>query len=119
MNAVLQRIVVACVEVDAMADFYRAVLDTPFERVDAGPFHLYNGDLGGVGICLLPAGVAGIEADENRHQLTITVDALEPVIDQATAHGGSLLDDITERGDTRSCSVRDPDGNSLEFVEGS
>ncbi|MGM0554980.1 MAG: VOC family protein [Myxococcota bacterium] len=117
MSASLQRIVIACNQIDAMADFYEAVLDCPFEKVDCGEFHFYDGRLGGLALRLFPANIAGIDADENRHQLMFGVESLETVLERGISRGGELQGDIAENGEQRRCCLTDPDGNTVEFVE--
>jgi predicted enzyme related to lactoylglutathione lyase len=116
MSASLQRIVIACNQIDAMADFYEAVLDGPFEKVDCGEFLFYDGQLDDLALRLFPANIAGIDADENRHQLMFAVESLEAVIERGTSRGGEMQGDMAEDGERRVCCLVDPDGNTVEFV---
>lgn len=99
---------IAADRIDAMADFYRRVFGAVLEPRRADDFVLYVGTCAGVRLQLCPKALAGIEATQNLHQLTIAVPNVGATIELAIQHGGSALGES---------AIRDPDGNSIELVQ--
>lgn len=97
----------AATNLDAMATFYQRVFGATLRKREMGGFTLYTGEFAGIQLQLCPKALAGIEATQNRHQLTIAVDDVSATIKLAQQHGGSAVDEST---------IRDPDGNSIELV---
>ena len=73
-----------------------------------GDFPLYVGTCGELQLQLCPRELAGIDAEQNRHQLTIAVADVAATIELAKQHGGQAIDES---------AVRDPDGNSIELAK--
>jgi predicted enzyme related to lactoylglutathione lyase len=61
--------------------------------------------------------IARAKAGQNRHQLRFTVKDVAATLRNALANGGTLLNDTTEQAGAKIASVRDPDGNSIEFIQ--
>lgn len=90
-----------------MAAFYQRVFNAGLRERQVGAFALFVGDFAGVRLTLCPKALAGIDATQNIHQLTIAVADVEATIALAEQHGGSALGES---------AVRDPDGNSIELI---
>jgi catechol 2,3-dioxygenase-like lactoylglutathione lyase family enzyme len=105
----LAGLTIAVLNLEAMAEFYGRVFGAMLDRREVGGgFALYAGRFaGGISLQLCPKGLAGIEASQNLHQLTIEVDDVAATVVLATRYGGSALG---------ASAVRDPDGNSIELV---
>ena len=104
-------ITLATTETEAMAAFYAGVFAAALEPVAAYGTTLYRGALAGLPLVLCPNTIAGVVAEQSRHQLTLRVARLAPLLDLVAAHGGRVL----ARGGA-SATVSDPDGNTLELV---
>jgi catechol 2,3-dioxygenase-like lactoylglutathione lyase family enzyme len=100
---------IAVTDLDSMARFYVQVFGARLSRREMGRFALFVGELTSLRLQLCPKELAGIEATQNRHQLTIAVDDVSATIALAQQHGGSKIDEST---------IRDPDGNSIELTRG-
>lgn len=113
----LERITIAAVDMTAMHDFYSKVLLINFDVQTVMQHPVYQGVFDGLGVLLIPAAIAGIEATENRHQLELRVDSLEEVITVAQMFGGTMMDEVVEDSGMISAGILDPDGNSLVFKQ--
>ena len=118
MQARIVGLTIAVTQGDAMADFYSRVFGASFSKRLVGSFELYQGTLGQMNILLCPRELAGIEADQNRHQLTFAIDDVAKTYAVALSAGGSSIEPPNTGPDGRTtASVRDPDGNSIELVQ--
>ncbi len=113
----LAGLTLATTQMDAMRAFYAQVFQIQFEEVTMSGRSLYSGDWGGLKLLLCPADLAGIQADQNRHQFDIVVFDLSKTIEQALLHGGMQLGEITEDEKAWSVGMYDPDKNSLVFKQ--
>jgi len=105
-------------DVPAMVAFYNSVFESDLKPWSAFGATLYRGTLGGVGLQLCPNEVAGVVAEQNRHQLRFQVPNLDAMLARVQAAGGALHGDLTQEGNKRLAAVEDPDGNTLELIEG-
>jgi predicted enzyme related to lactoylglutathione lyase len=113
----LTDLTLATTDTPGMVAFYNAVFDAGLEPVAAYGTTLYRGRLAGLGLLLCPNEIAGVDAQQNRHQLRFHVARLDEVIARAQATGGSLKGEIGEDRGRRLAAVVDPDGNTMELVE--
>jgi predicted enzyme related to lactoylglutathione lyase len=100
-----------------MVDFYQSVFGMNLHPIDVSGVTLFHGKLSGVDVMLCPHEIAGINAEQNRHQLKFQVSNLSHAVNLALGNGGSLLNSVTETEGKFAAAVRDPDGNSIEFEE--
>jgi len=111
------RIVIAATRVEEMATFYGAALGWRFEPTPAYGTTLYRAEQGGLSITLCPNSVAGVVAEQSRHQVTFGVAdvaaALARIVDAGHTAGEPEHD---ARGAVRAQLV-DPDGNTVELAE--
>jgi catechol 2,3-dioxygenase-like lactoylglutathione lyase family enzyme len=78
---------------------------------------LYQGKLGGISLLLCPNEIARAEAKQNRHQWRFAVNDVAETMRLALANGATLLNEVSVHEGAKIASVRDPDGNSIEFVQ--
>ena len=71
-----------------------------------------------MGLQLCPNDIANVVAEQNRHQLRFQVADLDAMLARVQAAGGALHGDMTQEGGKRLAAVEDPDGNTLELIEG-
>lgn len=113
----LHQLTLAAVDMDAMVRFYDHVLGTNLRPFPAFGTTLWRGELAGVNLLLCPNEIAGVDARQSRHQLLIAVPDLRAAAGLATANGGSADSPQKSAGRT-TLVVRDPDGNTIELIEG-
>ncbi len=104
MAAKIDKVTIAVKNMDAMAAFYTKALGAELKKI--GP--TVTGRLGDVKLLLCPREIAGVTAEQNTIQLRFVVRDLAKTMTAALDAGGEKIDDV---------SVRDPDGNSIEFAE--
>ena len=114
----LTQITLAAFDVHEMVHFYSAVFDCDFQEFEAFGEKLYKGNMAGFDLLICPSHIAGIQAEQNRHQLKFSVRNIERTMDGALEAGGTVLNEVTEdHQGFRIAAVRDPDGNSIEFEQ--
>ena len=114
----LTQIAIAATNVEEMVAFYNEVMDANLTAVPAfGDMVFHTGALAGLNIVLVPNGIAGVNAEQNRQQLRFTVTHVEKMAQKATESGGSLQDDIQVTPEGKMATVVDPDGNTIELFE--
>lgn len=112
----LDHITLATTHTAAMVTFYNNVFAANLVPVPAYGSTLHRGSVAGIDLLLCPNEIAGVEAEQNRHQLRFRVPNLAQVLVRVQAAGGTI--DADQSGDqTGRAAVRDPDGNTLEFVQ--
>ena len=82
----ISELVIACFNLEGMLAFYKNVFGIPFEEIKIPQGIIYNGFIDEIQITLCPADMAGIEAKDNRHQLTILVDDIKKTLDIMLKH---------------------------------
>lgn len=114
----LTRISMAVTDMDKMVAFYNGVLEANLTAVPAfGDMGFYVGSILGIEVMMVPNGIAGVHAQQNRQQLRITVSNLDVIAQKVIDHGGSLQDDIQVTPEGKLAAAVDPDGNTIEFLE--
>ncbi len=112
----IDRITIAVTHMKEVVEFYNAVFDSELKPI-AGLEGFYSGKLGGFDMLLCPNEIAGVVAEQNRHQFRFVVGDLDAVLSKGRAMGGILIDDAQANGTSKSQGMRDPDGNSMEFIQ--
>lgn len=124
----IRQITLATTDTQAMVHFYNAVLASGLTGFAAYGTTLYRGRLEGTDLLLCPNDIAGVVAEQSRHQFTIGVPDLSTALRAVEETRGSVEDIRREdstgesEGDTgtgkpTSASLRDPDGNTIELVQ--
>ncbi len=113
----LKKIVIASVETEKMVRFYNGVFASGLEPFEAFGTVLYRGQLAGIELLLCPNEFLGIKAEKNRQQLSFVVDDLEAVLENVQRYGGEKVGEIQQNAEGGVCGVKDPDGNTIEFVD--
>ncbi len=113
----LKKIIIASVETEKMVRFYNGVFASGLEPFDAFGTVMYRGQLAGIELLFCPNEILGIEAEKNRQQLSFEVNDLETTVADVQRYGGEKAGEIQEHPDGRVCGVKDPDGNTIEFVD--
>ena len=118
----IHRITMAVSDMQKMVQFYNAVFAsnlTPFTPAlfeEQGAV-FYRGSLAGVNLLMCPNEIAGVEAVTNRQQFNFAVDDVFAVMRIALTSGGEQIDGPRIVEGVITASVRDPDGNSIEFIQ--
>jgi catechol 2,3-dioxygenase-like lactoylglutathione lyase family enzyme len=113
----LVHITLATTNMPAMKKFYDAVFGASLQAQEMFGTTLYQGTLGGISLLLCPNEIARAKAEQNRHQLRFTVKDIAATMRLALASGATLLNEISDHDGAKIASVRDPDGNSIEFLQ--
>ena len=114
----IERMTVAVNRMAEMVRFYNAVFDAglePFGPEGAVRFH--RGKLDGKTLIFCPNTIAEVDAQQNRQQFHFAVEDVDHVMQQALNNGGQEYTPLQDNGQTRSASVADPDGNTMEFIQ--
>jgi predicted enzyme related to lactoylglutathione lyase len=111
----LVQIDMAVVHMDKMVNFYTTVVGAKLEGHDMQGMKLYSGTMLGMPLVMAPNEIAGVVAEQSRHQFEIMVSDIEAVAANATAAGGNLRDGIQTDGKVKTLVVEDPDGNTVIF----
>jgi predicted enzyme related to lactoylglutathione lyase len=116
----ITRITLVANNLPAMLKFYNTVFETKLEPTaafGAGAPALYQGRLAGVNLLLCPNEIAKVKAEQNRHQLRLSVSDLAETLKRVRNAGGTVDGQITEAAGERLVAVRDPDGNTIELTQ--
>jgi predicted enzyme related to lactoylglutathione lyase len=114
----IERITFAVNDVKKMVAFYNTVFDAGLKTFPAfDNFEFASGKLGGLDLLMCPNEIARVDAQQNRHQFRFAVEDLARVIAAVREAGGESLGDIQMEGDAKLWSARDPEGNTIEFIQ--
>ena len=114
MTVQLTKMTLATTRTDEMVKFYDVLFDTQFQPREIQGVTFYNGRLGGIPILICPNEIAGVEAEQSRHQLAIQVADLQALLQKIESAGGSIETPVTEP--MTMAILREPDGNTLEVM---
>ena len=92
-----------------MVRFYNALFGTQLQATEAYGTTLYHGTLAGIPLVVCPNEIAGVEAEQSRHQLTLRVADLAALLGLVETNGGIIDTPIVDDSTTRAI-LRDPDG---------
>jgi predicted enzyme related to lactoylglutathione lyase len=114
----LAKITIVTTNTPAMIQFYNAVFSAGLQSTAAFGTEVYRGRIAGMDFMLCPNAVVGIQAQKNRQQLRFRVPNLETLAERIVRYGGSLSTSIEMESDgSLYVAGRDPDGNTIEFVQ--
>jgi len=98
-----------------MVAFYDTLFGTRLQAVKAFGATLYHGTLAGIPLVICPNEIAGVEAKQSRHQLTLRVADLLGLLQLVEIAGGGIHTSVAES--IISAILRDPDGNTIEVIQ--
>jgi len=118
----IQNITLAVTHMPEMVAFYDAVFAN-LKPLGDGP--LYKGTFAGQVLVICPNDIAGVKAEQNRHQFRLAVPNLFrlavpnlPALQQTVLDsGGQIINRGKDADGKPIIGVRDPDGNTYEFVQ--
>jgi predicted enzyme related to lactoylglutathione lyase len=111
----LTQMTLATTHMPEMVRFYNVLFAAELQPTEAFEMTLYRGTLAGIPLLLCPNAIAGVEAEQSRHQLAIRVADLITLLELVETAGGSLETPITDS--MTSAILRDPDGNTIEITQ--
>ena len=95
-----------------MVKFYDILFGTGLQSNEAYGTVLYYGVLAGISLTICPNEIAGVQAEQSRHQLAFRVADLAVILSQVEAAGGSIETPMSDA--LTQAILRDPDGNTIE-----
>ena len=98
-----------------MVKFYDILFGTNLQAMEAYGTTLYHGTLAGIPLVICPNEVAGVEAEQSRHQLAFQVDDLPALLQNVENAGGAIQTPVSDSS-TRAI-LKDPDGNTIEVIQ--
>lgn len=114
----IDRITIAITKMDAMVAFYNGLFDAGLQPLEPmNGFQFYRGKLAGIDLLFCPNEIAEVVAERNRHQFRFVVNDVDALRLKAVQLGGSTLDDESVTPTTKSGSVSDPEGNTIELMQ--
>lgn len=111
----LTQMTLATTRTTEMVKFYNALFGTELQLTEAYGTTLYNGSLAGVPLVICPNEIAGVQAEQSRHQLAFRVADLAAILSQVESAGGSIETPMSDP--LAQAILRDPDGNTIEVIE--
>lgn len=109
------KITMAITNMEAMVRFYESVFDTKLEPFEAMGERFYQGRLLGCVVLFCPNRIAGVVAEQNRHQFDLLTDQIDAVVQRAVSAGGTARDG-TNAG-AKTATITDPDGNTMVIIQ--
>ena len=111
----LTQMTLATTRTSEMVKFYDTLFGTEFQPTEAYGTTLYRGTLAGIPLLLCPNEIAGVQAEQSRHQLALRVADLSDFLQLVETAGGTLETPMTDS--MTSAVLRDPDGNTVEISQ--
>ena len=111
----LAQMTLATTRTPEMVKFYDTLFGTALQATEMYATTLYRGSLAGIPLILCPNEIAGVEAEQSRHQLTLRVADLSSLLHMVETAGGSIESPIKDT--LTSAILRDPDGNTIEVIQ--
>ena len=118
MNSIfpqLAKITLATTRTVEMVRFYDMLFDTQLQAKEIQGVTFHNGTLAGIPLLICPNEIAGVEAEQSRHQLALRVADLESLLGRVESVGGLIETPMTES--MTEAILRDPDGNTIEVIQ--
>ena len=99
----IQRITLAVEDMDSMVEFYNAIFGCGLAPVNGSP--VSKGRFADIDLVVCPNSVAGVIADQNRHQFRLVVDDAEALATRIEVAGSSGRESrhLGREGRRRSC----------------
>jgi len=117
MDFKLEQIAIAATDISKMVKFYKAVFKIEFAETKAYGTTLFAGKVGDIRILLAPNEIAGVKAEENRHQFDFIVQDIDELIKIAEESGGKLQGNIENNNKEKTVTILDPDNNTMNFKQ--
>ena len=111
----LTQMTLATTRTPEMVKFYDSLFGTTLQATEVHGTTLYRGTLAGIPLVICPNEIAGVEAEQSRHQLTLRVADLSSLLQMVEAAGGIIESTTTDS--LTSAILRDPDGNTIEVTQ--
>jgi len=111
----LSQITLATVRTPEMVKFYDTLFGTHLQATVSYGKTLYHGTLAGIPLVICPNEIAGVEAEQSRHQLTLRVADLSGLLQLVEIAGGGIHTAAAET--ILSAILRDPDDNTIEVIQ--
>jgi predicted enzyme related to lactoylglutathione lyase len=111
------QITLAAIDIPAMVQFYNATFGADLQPVPAFDTTLYRGSLHNVTFVICPNELAGVQAQQSRHQFSYAVLDLMATVERAVGAGGVVFEEDQAGDSPASVTILDPDGNSMVFVQ--
>lgn len=113
----ITQLTIAVTNTEEMAVFYSKVFNVKLSEFEAMGEKFYSGNIAGIYTMLCPNAIAGVEANQNRHQFDYSIDDLEEVVEKALSASGTLKDSIQADEKQKTVTIIDPDGNTINFIQ--
>ena len=111
----LTQMTLATTRTPDMVKFYDTLFGTELQAKEVCGTTLYYGILAGISLVLCPSEIAGVEADQSRHQFALRVSNLSALLELVKTTSGSIETPITDS--MTAAVLRDPDGNTIEVTQ--
>jgi hypothetical protein len=111
----LKRMTLATTRTAEMVKFYNTLFDTGLQPTEAFRTMLYQGILADVQLVICPNEIAGVNAEQSRHQLTLRVDDLSAILSPEGPVGGII--EAPAPDTLANAILRDPHSNTIEVVQ--
>ena len=116
-NFKISRITIAATDIEKMVEFYNSVFGARLEGFEAMGSKFYSGSIAGIYTMMCPNSIAGVSAEQNRHQFDYITDDIDEVVNNALGSHGSLKENISVSEKEKFVTIIDPDGNTLNFIQ--
>ncbi|QQS31103.1 MAG: hypothetical protein IPM47_09375 [Sphingobacteriales bacterium] len=113
----INKITLASTDIESMVLFYSQVFSCKFVPKQAYGTTLYAGKILGLNLLLCPNEIAGVKAEQSRHQFEFKVPDLEETIELCISNCGRLLGEVFVKEQQKTATITDPDGNTLVFIQ--
>ena len=117
MSFTIEKITMACTNISKMPEFYSKVFNTPLKEHNFGEFKMYSAKIGDLTFLFCPNEIAGVDANQSRHQFDYIVENINEVIKAGLESGGSLHSELQENDMESFVTLLDPDGNTINFIQ--
>lgn len=114
---VIGKITLAVTHMAEMVKYYEKVFQCHFQPFEMQGITFFTGQVGGFSFLFCPNTLAGVKAEQNRHQFDYIVNDLEQLVTKALSVGGSLQSPIEVSPKQKSATLIDPDGNTTVFIQ--
>ena len=111
----LMQMTLATTHTPEMVKFYDSLFGTQLQSTEAFGTTLYRGTLGRIPLVICPNEIAGVVAEQSRHQLTLRVTDLSSLLQNVESAGGIV--ETPPADISTSAILRDPDGNTIEVTQ--
>jgi predicted enzyme related to lactoylglutathione lyase len=113
----LTQITLATNNTEAMVEFYSKLFALDLQATPAYGTTLYRGTLHDVPFVLCPNSLAGVQAQQSRHQFMYAASNLLEIITRALSAGGVVHEETRANEQLVNVTILDPDGNSIVFAQ--